>query len=196
MQVQGCRPVPVRPRTAPRAARKAGRVRGVQCRVLITYANVRSWRKAPLDAGLGPVTVAKSYRLLQAIMNTAVEDELIGRNPCRIKGAGVERSPERPVATIEQVYALADAIEPRYRALVLLATFASLRWGELIALRKGDLDLDGSVDVDMAYSEDRGKVILGPPKSDAGKRVVSFPEVIAPDRPAPVQPRPAFRAAG
>jgi integrase len=81
-----------------------------------------------------------------------------------------------------QVYAIADGIEKRYRALVLLATFASLRWGELIALRKTDIDLDAlTVTVDKAYSEDRGKFILGPPKSDAGKRVVPFPEVIAPD---------------
>ena len=62
--------------------------------------------------------------------NTAVDDGLIRRNPCRVKGAGKEVSAERPALTFEQVYALADAIQPRYRALVLLATFAGLRWGE------------------------------------------------------------------
>jgi integrase len=31
--------------------------------------------------------------------------------------------------------------DARYRALVLLATFASLRWGEVIARRRCDLDL-------------------------------------------------------
>lgn len=63
---------------------------------------------------------------LRAILNTAVVDELIVRNPCAIKGAGVERTPERPVATIAQVWALADAVEPRFRALVLTAAFAGL----------------------------------------------------------------------
>lgn len=121
--------------------------------------------------------MAKSYRLLQAIMNTPVEDELIRRDLCRIKGAGVERSAERPVATVEQVYAIADVIEPRYRALVLLARFGSLRWGELTALRRSDLDLDAlTVNVDKAIVEDDGKFTLGPPKSDAGKRVVSIPQ--------------------
>ena len=48
----------------------------------------------------GDVTVAKAYRLLRAILNTAVADELIVRNPCTIKGGGVERTPERPVATV------------------------------------------------------------------------------------------------
>jgi len=46
-----------------------------------------------------------------------VDDGLIRRNPCRIKGTGQERSPERPVLTVPQVYALADAAGGRYRAL-------------------------------------------------------------------------------
>jgi integrase len=63
------------------------------------------------------------------------DDGIIRRNPCRIKGAGQEQSAERPVLTIAEVYDLAAAIDPRYRALVLLGTFASLRWAELAALR-------------------------------------------------------------
>ena len=43
--------------------------------------------------------------------------------------------------TVAQVYALADTVGPRYLAVVLLATFASLRWAELAALRKDDIDL-------------------------------------------------------
>jgi len=75
-------------------------------------------------------------------MNTAVDDRLIKRNPCRIKGAGSDDSPERPVLSVAQVYALADAVGLRYRALILLAAFSSLRWGELAALRPEDIDLD------------------------------------------------------
>lgn len=91
--------------------------------------------------GVSPVTTAKAYRLLRAIMNTAVDDGLIKRNPCRIKGAGNEKSPERPVLSVAQVYALADTVGPAYRARILLATFASLRWAELAALRPEDIDL-------------------------------------------------------
>ena len=87
------------------------------------------------------MTVAKAYRLLKAILNTAVDEGLIRRNPCRIKGAGQERSAERPVLTVSQVYALADATDARYRVLVLLAAFTSLRWGELAALRRSDIDI-------------------------------------------------------
>jgi hypothetical protein len=55
------------------------------------------------------------------VLNTAVDDELIRRNPCRIKGAGSETSPERPVATPAQVQALAGATPDRWQVLVLLA---------------------------------------------------------------------------
>jgi hypothetical protein len=62
-------------------------------------AGVRRWRKKLLDSGTSPITTAKAYRFLRAVMNTAVDDGLIKRNPCRIKGAGTEDSPERPVLT-------------------------------------------------------------------------------------------------
>ena len=107
----------------------------------VKEAQVRRWRKGLLDNGVSAVTAAKAYRLLKAVMNTAVDDGLIRRNPCRIKGAGQEKSPERASLTIAQLYALADAIDQRYRAFVLLATFGSLRWGELAALRRVDIDL-------------------------------------------------------
>jgi Phage integrase, N-terminal SAM-like domain len=99
----------------------------------IKEAHVRSWRKNLLDSGLSTVTTAKAYRLLKAILNTAVDDGLIRRNPCRIKGASQEQSAERPVLTIAEVYALADAIDQRYRALVLLGTFASLSWPSILS---------------------------------------------------------------
>jgi integrase len=131
----------------------------------------------------GPITVAKSYRLLRSLLATAVEDGLIANNPCVIKGAGVERSPERPVATIEQVYALADAVEPRYRMLVLLATFASMRFGELAALTRSRIDLDtGLVTITEAASElNDGTRIVGKPKTEAGRRTVAVPPVLHDD---------------
>jgi integrase len=149
----------------------------------VKEAQVRRWRKGLIDDGVSTVTAAKAYRLLKAILNTAVDDGLIRRNPCRIKGAGQEKSPERVSLTIAQVYALAEAIDQRYRALVLLGTFGSLRWGELAALRRGDIDLEAcTVRVDRQLTETiNGAPSFGPPKSDAGIRLVPFPDVIAAD---------------
>ena len=148
----------------------------------LTLARVRRWRKKLLDAGVSPVTTAKAYRLLRAIMNTAVDDGLIKQNPCRIKGAGNEESPERPVLSIAQIYALADAVGPAHRTLVLLASFASLRWAELAALRPEDIDLETcTVRVSRQLHYHQTGYPFGPPKSRAGRRVVAFPDLITPD---------------
>ena len=126
--------------------------------------------------------MAKAYRLLRAIFNTALDDGLIRRNPCRIKGADRENSPERPVLTVAQVYALADAVGLRYRALILLAAFTSLRWAELAALTPADIDLDArTVRVTRQLYYHQAGYSLRPPKSRAGVRVVAFPELIVPD---------------
>ena len=115
-------------------------------------------------------------------MNTAVDDGLIKRNPCRIKGAGSEHPPERPVLSVAQVYALADAVGLRYRALILLAAFSSLRWGELVALRPEDIDLDAcTVRVTRQLNKPGAVPVFGPPKSRAGRRVVEFADLIVPD---------------
>jgi integrase len=72
--------------------------------------------------------------------------------------------------------------DDRFRALVLLGAFASLRWGEVTALKRRDIDLVAStVRVRFAYTEqDNGKMLLGPPKSRAGRRTVSIPAGIIP----------------
>jgi integrase len=146
-------------------------------------AMVREWRARLLGNGVSETMAAKAYRLLRAVLTTAVnEDELLRRNPCRIPGADQEKPAERPVLSIAQVVALADAIEPRYRALVLLTTFACLRWGEASALRRQDIDSDrGLVLIRQQYTEVRGVgLVLGPPKSRAGRRTVSVPATILP----------------
>ncbi len=149
----------------------------------IREADIRTWRKGRRDAGLGPASVAKAYRLLHAIMATAVDDGLLKRNPCRIKGASQETSEERRALSVDQVLKLADAIQPRYRCVVLLAAFTSLRFGELAALRKPELDLvAGEVHVLRSQAElDGGELLVKAPKSRAGLRVVAIPSAILPE---------------
>lgn len=155
----------------------------------IREADIRRWRKERLNAGpkqarpFGPVTVAKAYRLLHTIMATAVDDGRIRRNPCRIKGAGQEHSDERPVITAATLVELLDNVPARYRALLLLATFANLRFGELAGLRRNQVDL-GQCEVRIlkATAEtDGGLLIDGDPKSPASIRTVAFPREIVPE---------------
>jgi integrase len=152
--------------------------------VELTPPRIRSWH-ADLLRGPRPgaSTTAKAYRLLRAMLNTAVENELLSRKPCVITGAGIERPDARPVATIEQIYELADAIEPQFRAMVLLATFTGLRLGELRALRRKHLDLlQATVRVVEQLQEMAdGALVFGPPKTDAGTRVVAIPRALVAD---------------
>jgi integrase len=148
----------------------------------IREAHVRRWRRQLLDSGASTASVAKAYALMKAIMNTAVDDGIVRRNPCRVRGAGQDRSPERPVLTVSEDVALAEAMPEKYRALVFLAAFGSLRWGELAALRRCDVDAGhGTVRVERSLTElAGGGYLFGPPKSAAGKRVVVVPAVIRP----------------
>jgi hypothetical protein len=134
-------------------------------------------------------------------MGTAVGDGIVQRNPCRVRGAGQDRSPERPVLSVGEVVALVEVMPERYRALVLLAAFGSLRWGELAALRRCDVDEEhGTIRVERSLTElAGGGRIFGPPKSAAGKRVVVVPTVIGPalaHHMTAAPPRPARSAVG
>lgn len=146
----------------------------------LTPSVVRSWQ-APLQ-GEHRATSARAYQLLRAALNTAVSDGVIATNPCKVKGAGEGRPDERPMASIAEVDALAAAMRDRWRAMVLVAYWCSLRLGELRALRRKDIDLlHGWVNVREQVVDVAGKLDLGPPKTDAGRRRVAIPPHVVPD---------------
>jgi integrase len=149
----------------------------------ITPGTVRAWYADLTAKGVTATMRAKAYRLLHAVLATAVDDELLRRNPCRIKGAGEHHTPERPIATIAQVLTLAGLVPARFRALILLAAFTSLRYGELAALRRRDIDprcQTVTVRATLVEMSD-GRMLAGPPKSTAGLRTVTVPAAIRRD---------------
>jgi integrase len=145
----------------------------------ITPELVRSWY-ADVTAARGHDQIAKAYRILRAVLNTAVADDRIARNPCRIKGAGTEHPAERPMLDSAEVLALAETIDPRFRAMVLLAGFGGLRTGESLGLVRSDVDLvNGTVLVDRQALELKGEGrIVTSPKSEAGRRTVALPTIV------------------
>jgi integrase len=142
---------------------------------------VREWRAKLLTEGVSVSTAAKAYRFLRSVLMTATnEDRIIPRNPCQVRGADKEQPQERPVLTVPEVMSLADAMPARLRAMIVLATFASLRFGEVTALERRDIDLvAGTVRVRRTFVEVRGEgLVPGPPKSQAGRRSVSVPPTV------------------
>lgn len=92
-------------------------------------------------ARLAPGSVAQAYRTLNRVLMAAVNDELLGRNPLRgVKPPRTEPQPMRFLSHAE-VASLAAAIDPSYRALVLVAAYTGMRAGELIGLRRKHVDL-------------------------------------------------------
>ena len=141
----------------------------------ISPPDVRTWHAE--SARNHPTTAAKAYRLLSSIMRTAVTDELIRRNPCQVRGAAVERAPERPIATIAEVDALAGAMPPELRITVMLAAWCQLRRGEVRGLRRRDIDLEaGTLQVTITKTTAMsGQSIIKEPKTRAGRRTVAIP---------------------
>ena len=123
-----------------------------------------------------------AYDLLRNIMNGALDDELIARNPVHVRGAGsVKRSGNTEPASLDELEALAAATPERYRLMVLLAAWCALRKGELSELRKGDVDLtQGLLKVRRGVGFVPGSTVVKGPKTEAGKRDVAIPDHLIP----------------
>jgi integrase len=146
----------------------------------MTPAAVRSWYSR-LDPAT-PVMRSHAYGLLRAILRTAVADDLIAANPCRIRGAGQARTAKeiRP-ATLAELEVIAEAMPPRLQLMVLVAAWCGLRFGELAELQRGDVDLaHGQLRVRRGVVRAGGQWIAGTPKSPAGVRNVAIPPHLMP----------------
>lgn len=127
----------------------------------------------------GAATVSRCYRILKAILNSAVEDELLPANPCRIKGASTYQHPERPTLSIDEVEELATTVPDRYRALVYLLAWGAVRLGEATALIRSDVDLKkASVRVARDVYPQGNGYIEDTTKSAAGQRTIVLPQFV------------------
>lgn len=126
-----------------------------------------------------PNTVKNTMLTFSACMSAAVEKELIEASPVKIKGAmSKTRRMRNPVAlSVAELRTLIDALDDYYRAAIALASWGALRYSEVAPRTRSDIDLDtGTVKVHSAVQRaPGGKLVLGPPKSEAGYRTVSLP---------------------
>jgi integrase len=146
----------------------------------ITAELVRDWH-GRLDAK-HKTARSHAYALLRTILASAVEDDLLSVNPAQIKGASTARRSKtiRP-ATPSELAKIAEALPPRYRCMVLLSSWAALRFGEVTELRRRDVDLEKRViKVARAVTWPDGQPNIGTPKSEAGDRDVAIPPHIVP----------------
>lgn len=166
----------------------------------ITADDVRAWH-AKLGAKT-PTLRAHCYGLMRTIMGTALSDGKIKVNPCVIRGAGSARRVHkiRP-ATLDEIATIAEEMPERYRAMVLLASWCALRFGELTELRRRDIIIVEPTEDQLANAAASGAEPPEPygvvrveravvrvdegfqittPKSDAGRRDVEIPPHLLP----------------
>lgn len=146
----------------------------------ISSRSVRAWY-ATLDPKK-PTARAHAYSLLRTILQTAVMDEMLEVNPCKIRGAGTtRRAREIEPATLEELAIATEAMPERLRAAVPLTAWCALRFGEMAELRRADVDLRrGVVHVRRAVTQAAGERWVGDPKSAAGTRTVAVPPHLVP----------------
>lgn len=146
----------------------------------ITSTTIRDWH-SKLDR-TRPTLRAHAYALLRTILGTALSDELIPTNPCHIRGAGAARRVHRvKPASLAELEALVTAMPDRFKVMTLLAAWLGMRFGELVELRRKDVDLTAlRVHVRRGAVRANGKVVIGTPKSAAGIRDVAIPPHLEP----------------
>ncbi|WP_181027153.1 tyrosine recombinase XerC [Rathayibacter sp. AY1E9] len=137
----------------------------------ITPAAVRAWHTSKA-ATTGSTALRNAYALLRSVMNQAIADELIERNPCRVRDAGTAKAPERPLMAVDDFLRLYEAHSADMRPLLSLTFGASLRLGELCGLRRGDLDLDaGTLRVERQVVPTTGGETIAPTKTKQARTV-------------------------
>jgi len=146
----------------------------------IEPSQVQSWVAAMARGGSSAGTVATVYRTLAAIMRSAEINRAIDRTPCI--GVKLPRDDDRREMTFldpEEIVRLADAIDDRYRALVLVAAYSGARFGELAYLKVDALNvLSGAMQIRGSLAEVGGRLI--PQGTKTGKwRTVTLPRSVA-----------------
>lgn len=143
----------------------------------ITLARVRGWYAA-LD-GVKVRRNSQAYGLLHSILATAVKDGLLATNPCQIEGAmNTHRRREPVILSVPDMARLAEAAPDNRRALILLAAWCGLRWGEVAELRRRDLS-EGCKILTVARSVTRrdGVTRVDTPKTTKPRKVVLPPHI-------------------
>lgn len=142
----------------------------------ITMQSVDRWYARTLKDK--PTMRAHAYSLLRTILETArTRDRIIETNPCLVRGGGtVSRKIKPQPATLEQLAIATAAMPERMRLMVPLSAWCALRFGELVELRRSDIDVtNGVIRIRRAAVRVGGNWVVGDPKSEAGARDVAIP---------------------
>jgi integrase len=142
----------------------------------VTHSAVQGW-VSELATCRAPATVRKVHRVFSLVLQSAVKDGRLVRNPASSVNLPRVVVGERRYLSHEQVHALATECEP-YRLIVLFLAYTGVRFGELAALRVGKLHLLGRrATISEAVTEVNGGLVWGTPKGH-DRRDVPIPRFL------------------
>lgn len=129
------------------------------------------------DGGLSDSQVINCYSLCDRVMEKAVAEKLIARNPTK----GCKLPPDRPkemkvLSREDMQKVLIQAKEENYYELFLLEFATRLRLGELMALQWDDVDLvTGELRINKQVNLVGSKLVISEPKTKAAVRTLILP---------------------
>jgi integrase len=146
----------------------------------ITTPSIREWVSSLELGGIGATTIRQSYRLLHQILESALVDERITRNPA--VGIRLPKTTKKKIEalTVEQVLALARECG-KYGLLIKFLAMTGVRINEALSLRVGDIAIDSaSVHISKTWtSTSSGKKVLGATKTREVRSIPLGPELVS-----------------
>jgi integrase len=144
----------------------------------ITRTHVARWVNSE-DGKVKPKTIKNAHSVLSAVLKRAVQDGYLTSNPAqgtRLPRTGAETVEENRYLTYAEFDRLIKATPEYWRPFVTLLFGTGLRFSEATALQVQDINPEfGTLRVMRAWKREKGAGIrLGPPKSDASRRTISF----------------------
>lgn len=134
---------------------------------------------ATMSDHLAPATVRTNYGVLRAILNAAVDAELIATSPCRGVKLPAQRRPEIRFLDADELTRLATETPPDYRPMIYLAGVLGLRWSEVAGLRVGRIDfLRRTLSVVETCAEVEGRIVFADVKTASSRRTLSIPNIL------------------
>ena len=140
----------------------------------ITSANIKEFLNSVSD-------MSKSYRskmlvMLNAIFETAIDNDIVTKNPCRTIKLKGRDDPKKRTYDEESVAALCDKTECAYHIYVHILLRMGLRASELCGLRWEDIDFrKGTMKIEHAMTRDGTQLLDGDTKTLASRRRLDIP---------------------
>jgi integrase len=151
----------------------------------ITPEIIREWYASLMATGR-QTQAGHAYQHVKSIMETAVQDGIIYKNPCMIRGAGTASTGRKIKPPKEgELDIILDMIPEKYKALIITGAWAACRWGEATELRRKDVLIvpkKNGKGITVFLNIERGVThtiedgyTIGSTKSEAGVRMIAMP---------------------